>query len=151
MVRNSFVLYFFDRHALLTSSFYIIVWTHPAEPSCLCPARPRLPTGRFWKWWSRNMVISWYYRILQRMMTAAGMRKRWSIKREAINFSTTRYRSFHFLGHACKAKEAVVEIFGHVKNTCNAQHGIWMELNRGWYSEIGADILISLNPSMVYK
>src|SRR5487761_421585 len=113
MVRNSFVLYFIDRHALLTSSFYII-------------------------------VISWYYRILQRMMTAAGMRKRWSIKREAINFSTTRYRSFHFLGHACKAKEAVVEIFGHVKNTCNAQHGIWMELNRGWYSEIGADILISL-------
>ena len=33
MVRNSFVLYFIDRHALLTSSFYIIVWTHPAEPS----------------------------------------------------------------------------------------------------------------------
>jgi len=38
------------------------------------------------------------------------------------------------LWHACKAKEAVVGIFGHVKTTCNAQHGIRMELNRGWYS-----------------
>ena len=28
--------------------------------------------------------------------TAAGMRKRWSIKQKAIDFSTTRYRSVHF-------------------------------------------------------
>jgi len=72
------------------------VWTHPsAEPSCLCPARPRLPTRRSWnlKRWSRNMAIYWYYR---QMTTAAGMRKRWSIKLKAIDFSTTRYRSVHF-------------------------------------------------------
>src|ERR1700743_1026150 len=37
MVRNSFVLCFINHHALLTGSFYIIVWTLPAEPSCLCP------------------------------------------------------------------------------------------------------------------
>jgi len=61
------------------------------------------------------------------MTTAAGMRKRWSIKRKAIDFSTTRYLSVHFLGHACKAKGAVVGIFSHVETTCNAQHGSWTE------------------------
>ena len=42
MVRNSFVLCFIDRHALLTDSFYIIVWTLFAEPSRLCPDPPFL-------------------------------------------------------------------------------------------------------------
>ena len=56
--RDSFVLCFIDRHALLTGSFYIIVWTHPAEPSC----SSRLPTRRFWKWWSPKVEIWWYQR-----------------------------------------------------------------------------------------
>ena len=100
MVRNSFLLRswcFLDRRALLTSFFYNIVWTHPsAEPSCLCPAGSRLPTRRFWKWLSQNVVIYCYYRNHQQMTTAAGMRKRWSIKQKAIDFSTTPYRSIHF-------------------------------------------------------
>ena len=70
VLRDSFVLCFIDRHALLTGSFYIIVWTHPAKPSCPCPAYPRLPTRHFWKWWSRNTgttrIFDGWRRLLER-------------------------------------------------------------------------------------
>ena len=45
------------------------------------------------------------------MTTAAGMRKRWSIKKKAIDFSTTPYRSVRFrqfFGACLQSQEAVV-------------------------------------------
>jgi len=62
---------------------------------CILPL-PRMRTRRFWKRWSRNMVIYWYYRNRQQMTMAARMQKRWSIKQKTIDFSTTT-GNFHML------------------------------------------------------